>query len=297
MSTLLHWKDLPLWVPGKLLVASDHLGWENIGLRSYYYEGQDVFIPAMNDYLLVNYRRGSSSMQRCFDGYWSKDTLSPGYVSLLTRNQEVQWYWKDPLTVTHLYLSNEIVTQVANEVMDFDVAQVTLADTLKEDDPILMNAIEAVYREVYSQELGDSLYVNSIATAMIVHLLRKHACVQKLIFNKGVLSPTQKRQVCDYINQNLSDPIEISALAAIVNMQQCRFARYFKNSFDQPAYSYVIECRLLTAKQYLTKTNKPIKEIAFLCGFADQPHFTRLFKRTYKVTPGYFRKLRKTKFC
>lgn len=49
MTDFISWQDLPKWVPGKTLLASDDLGWKNVGLRSYHYAGQDVIVPAMKD--------------------------------------------------------------------------------------------------------------------------------------------------------------------------------------------------------------------------------------------------------
>jgi AraC-like DNA-binding protein len=39
----------------------------------------------------------------------------------------------------------------------------------------------------------------------------------------------------------------------------------------------------------LTDTETPLSEIALLCGFADQSHFSAVFKREVGVTPSRFR--------
>jgi AraC-like DNA-binding protein len=43
----------------------------------------------------------------------------------------------------------------------------------------------------------------------------------------------------------------------------------------------------------VTNGNRPLSAIALDAGFTDQPHFTRVFRRTFGETPGqYARSLR-----
>lgn len=50
------------------------------------------------------------------------------------------------------------------------------------------------------------------------------------------------------------------------------------------------EAQLSRATQLLLETERPVQEIAFVCGFADQAHFTRAFKRRTNIAPARFRK-------
>jgi AraC-like DNA-binding protein len=49
--------------------------------------------------------------------------------------------------------------------------------------------------------------------------------------------------------------------------------------------------RIAEAKKLLATTSLEIADIADRCGFSDQSHFTREFKRTINLTPGLFRTL------
>ncbi|MGC9452792.1 MAG: helix-turn-helix domain-containing protein [Oceanipulchritudo sp.] len=40
----------------------------------------------------------------------------------------------------------------------------------------------------------------------------------------------------------------------------------------------------------MRSTDKPISEISLECGFADQAHFSRSFKKQADLTPGQYRK-------
>lgn len=291
MADLISWQELPEWVPGRVLQCSDDLGWNMVGLRSYHYEGQDVIVPAMKDFMLVGYRSGVTPMQRRFDGRWTKETLSPGAASFLTRAQSAHWNWDAPVDVTHIYISSDLMTDVASEMFDCFVSDVALEDVLRTDDPVITSTIAALAAETQESGLGGALYVESLARALIVHLLRRYALVNTRAERKsGELSPVQKRTVRDFIESNLEGPLDLSAIASELNMKPCQFARQFKAAFKTPPYAFVIACRLKRARRLLAKSDLAIKQIAVDCGFSDQAHLTRLFSRAYDVSPSRFRR-------
>ena len=291
MAKLLAPEDLPVWVPGRILSRSDDLGWKGVALRSYHYKGQDVRIPAMRDFMLVSYRTGVTPMERRFDGRWSRTTCGPGAVSLLTRSQKSHWYWTEDVEVTHVYLSQDLVAEVASEVTGRTVEEVSLADILRTDDPIVTAAVDAIAAEAANIGLGGALYVESVARQLVIHLLRNYAAVRlRSPERSGHLTAAQRRTVIDFIEANLQCGLDLAAMAAEVNLSASSFARHFKRSLGVPPYAYVMERRLNRAWSLLAQTGRSVKDIAAACGFTDQAHLTRLFVRRYGMTPSVFRK-------
>lgn len=290
MTDLVPPEQLPDWVPGRILLASDKLGWRHVALRAYHYHGQDVIVPAMRDFMLVGYQAGDTPMQRRFEGRWSHDRLGPGAASLLTRAQKAHWTWSEPIDVTHVYLSGALVASVASEVMDCHVSDVQLADVLRTDDPVMTAAMHAISEEARHQAMGGALYVESVARALSVHLLRRYASIRtRPLSPSGGLAPGQMRRIEDFIASNLGQSLDLSQMAAELGLTPCLFARQFKLSFGKPPYAHVIDRRLACARHMLATTTLPIKEIAASCGFTDQAHLTRLFSRSYDTTPAAFR--------
>lgn len=291
MAELLAPEDLPKWVPGKILCRSDSLGWKGIALRSYGYKGQDVEIPAMRDFMLVAYRTGVTPMERRFDGRWSQATCGPGAVSLLTRSQKSHWHWTEDVNVTHVYLSYDFVSDVAREVTGRPVEDVALADVLRTDDPLVTAAMDAIATEAAEIVLGGAMYVDSVARQLIIHLLRKYATVSLLpVERKGCLTMAQRRTIIEFIDANLHEALDITAMASELNLSACTFARHFKKSLGVAPYAYVMRYRLDRAQRMLAETSTPIKEIAAICGFSDQAHLSRLFARCHGTTPAAFRR-------
>lgn len=291
MNGLIPFEDLPDWVPGRLLLASDGLGWRHVQLRSYHYEGQEVVVPAMRDFMLVGYRSGTTPMRRRFEGRWSNDTLGPGATSLLTRAQRANWSWHAPIDVTHLYLDAKFVAEVASEVMDCHVAEVSLADVLRTEDAVVTQALETIAAEARAQALGGALYVESMARALVVHLLRRYASVRASDpVAPGMLTPRQQRIVSDYIETHLAEPLDLKGMGAVLGLAPCLFARQFRKSFGRPPYAWVMARRIERARQLLARSQMPIKAVAAECGFSDQAHLTRVFAASCGETPAAFRR-------
>ncbi len=291
MGELMPLERLPEWVPGRVLLAGDGLGWKHVGLRAYRYEGQDVIVPTMHDYMLVSYCAGATAMQRRFDGRWRRETLTPGAASLLTRAQRAHWEWREQIDVTHLYLDPALVNAVASEALDCHVSEVRLEDVLRTDDPMITATVAAVADEARSQALGGPLYVESLARGLIVHLLRRYASIERTDrVSGGGLSPRQRRAIVDYIEANLGEALTLDGMAAELGLGACGFAKAFRRSFGVPPYAYVILRRIERARRMLVETVEPIKAIATACGFADQAHLTRLLSRKFGVTPAALRR-------
>lgn len=282
---------LPEWVPGKVLLSSDGQNWSNVSLRTYRYQGQDVIVPALSDFMLVSYRDGVTPMRRRFEGAWKKETLSPGATSLLTRAQHAHWTWDEPLTVTHLYLAPSLLAGIASEALDCHVTDVQLADVLRTDDPVLTSMVEAIAAEAGQVGMGGALFVESLSRALGVHLLRRYASIRLPAPRAGQkLSPAEMRRIRDYIDENLSEALSLGDMAAQIGLTTDLFTRRFRASFGQPPYRYVTARRIERAGHLLAQGRMAVKEIAVLCGFADQAHLTRVYARETGVTPGAFRK-------
>ncbi|WP_370047849.1 MULTISPECIES: helix-turn-helix domain-containing protein [Salipiger] len=291
MTDLIDFEALPTHVPGKVLLASDGLGWRGVGLRAYHYEGQDVIVPAMKDFMLVDYRDGVTPMQRRFDGRWSRETLGPGAASLLTRAQQASWSWDAPIDVCHVYLSSALVAEVASEVLDCCVTDVALADVLRTDDEVMTHAMSMIAAEARAQAIGGALYVDSVARGLIVHLLRRYAEARTPErFEDGTLSAAQKARVLEFIEAHLGEALDLRCMAEALDLTPCRFARQFRRSFGKPPYAFVTASRLEKAREKLARSAEPIKAIAADCGFSDQAHLTRMFSAAFGETPAVFRR-------
>lgn len=284
-------EELPRWVPGKVLLASDGRGFPGVKLRVYRYTPLDVEVPRLRDFMIVAYRQGPTAMNRRFDGRWRHADMIPGDVSLLTRTQPSHWHWNGAIDVIHVYLTAQLLDRVCADLYERQVKEVRLKDVLKARDPVLFNGALAIAAEVAEVQFGGDLYVESVARQMCVHALRHYADVSfREATPAGGLSRAQQRRLAEYIEAHLEHGLNVERLAAVAGVSAHFLLRHFKARFGSAPHAYVLARRLERARTLLTDGELDIASIAAITGFADQPHLTRAFKRALGVTPAAYRR-------
>lgn len=88
-----------------------------------------------------------------------------------------------------------------------------------------------------------------------------------------------------FIDENLCGPLDIETIAREVALSPSHFKRVFREVEGVSPWAYVTERRVRRAEELL-REERPLSEIAIETGFADQSHFTRVFKRLTGRTPG-----------
>lgn len=289
MNDLVTPEQIPKWIPGSLTRDSSPLAWEGITLKGYRYADQEVDIPRMRDFMIVAYRSGSAEMSRSSGGPWHCEKVRPGVVSILTRAEPSQWRWSKPIDVSHLYLSQPAIAQVAGEVFERDIDDVEMCDLVKAEDPILTAIMTTLEHELHSGGLGGALYVEALKNQLCIHLLRRYA---KTTFREyrssGRLSSVQCRRLIQYVEEHIDEKMSLAELAGLTQLSVSSFIRKFEAEFHCPPHAYVMRRRIDHAKRLLAHRDLPLKVVAASSGFSDQSHMARLFRKTLNMTPlGY----------
>ena len=94
-----------------------------------------------------------------------------------------------------------------------------------------------------------------------------------------------------YINRNYCLPVRLTHVARESGMSVSCLERAFKKTLGVTFSMYLNKVRIARAIQMLEgKGEFSINEIAFACGFTNQYHFTRLFKKMTTACPRDFKK-------
>lgn len=78
-------------------------------------------------------------------------------------------------------------------------------------------------------------------------------------------------------------------MAARLNISTVHLQKIYRETFGISCMADVIEYRIYFAKDILSKTMMPIKEAAEICGYKNDVHFMRQFKKYVGVTPTEYR--------
>src|SRR5579862_1593502 len=123
------------------------------------------------------------------------------------------------------------------------------------------------------------------------------ACEMAAQFCRAVnvkLEPTPPRwltQVQDILRCRYSDSVGLAKISAEVRMHPVHVAREFRRYYGTTIGQFRRKCRIDFACDRLANSELPIVEIAMQAGFAQQAHFTTVFKRNTGLTPYRYRTL------
>lgn len=103
----------------------------------------------------------------------------------------------------------------------------------------------------------------------------------------------QARKALAHIDEQLEFTIRICDLASLARLSKSYFSRAFKTTFGVSPQKYIVTRRIARAQQIMLTTNEPLCDIARACGFSDQAHLSRLFRRLTGKTPNAWRRARR----
>jgi AraC-like DNA-binding protein len=178
---------------------------------------------------------------------------------------------------------------------DYDLSPGFLADQFRLDDEYVLagnrivNRIERVGEsaDVPAWNVTNKIPVRDakgkiVGTAGITRVLNQPNAQSGVVTGFG--------RVLEHIRDHYAGPITNQELAKVSGMSLRAFERQFLASFHLTPQKYLRKLRLRIATRALIYTNDSLSELALNCGFADQSHFAREFRRQFGRTPREYRR-------
>lgn len=82
----------------------------------------------------------------------------------------------------------------------------------------------------------------------------------------------------------------VNQMSEKLHMSPSRFQHLYKTLFGISIFNDVIGIRIEYARHHLKTTDLSVKAIALLCGYENDVHFIRQFKKRLGITPGEYRR-------
>lgn len=277
-------------LPRPPLLSSQH--WNGITVQQHHqpdWETPEYYYT--QHMLLVHTSDRAVQAERMLDGRRQQEQLGNGNIVIVPATVLHQANWDQENTFTLLFLEPVHLARVVYEFVDVD--RVELIPQFAKFDSLIYQIGQSLGREIELNGVGSRLFVDSLTTALAVHLLRQYSVHQPILREySGGLSRRTLQHAIDYIQEHLAQALSLEAIANAVEMSQYYFARLFKQSMGIAPYQYVLQQRIERAKPLLRDSSLSIAEIARQVGFSNQSQFTIQFRKLTGTTPLNYRRQR-----
>jgi AraC family transcriptional regulator len=149
----------------------------------------------------------------------------------------------------------------------------------------IANRASRLARELEHSDDLSTLAAEGIVLEMLVELTR-------LGCDEFRRPPRWLLQAQELVHARFTEPLRVSEVAQVVGVHPAHLARGFRTYFKVSIGSYIRRLRLEWAARELVRSKDSLATLALAAGFADQSHFTRLFKRHTGFTPKAYRRLK-----
>ncbi|WLS05664.1 helix-turn-helix transcriptional regulator [Shinella oryzae] len=247
-----------------------------------YYVGRD---PRL--FVLLDKRGPGSSRMRLSSG--GKETvadwgLQP--IAYIPADFELWAELADHRFMRHLDLHFDVETIRRRLADDLDAERLATPQLFFSDNRLLSLA-HLIAAECCNPLPLHDLYGDGLSLALLIDVM-KLAKVQGR--KRSKLAGWQLRRATDFIEENCLRNIRLEELAGLVGLSQSHFSHAFKASTGMAPHQWQVNARLRRAKALIRRGNLSLIDIAVETGFADQAHFTRVFRKNFGTTPANWRK-------
>ena len=97
-------------------------------------------------------------------------------------------------------------------------------------------------------------------------------------------------QVKDYIFNHLHDTIQVSDIAAYIQVNPDYLSHLFSSQEKMTITNYIRQEKVRRGENLLKYSDYRVQEIAFYLGFCSQSHFARVFQQIVGMNPNEYRK-------
>jgi AraC family transcriptional regulator len=146
-----------------------------------------------------------------------------------------------------------------------------------------------LYREYLRNDAVSALAMEGL----MLEILAECSCDRQI--SPGRKPPSWLQPVRELIHDRFVESLTHEAVAATAGVHPVHLARVFRKHYGCTVGDYVRRLRVDFVSEQLISTDVPLAELASAAGFADQSHLNRTFKRSTGMTPGNFRKVRRSR--
>lgn len=150
---------------------------------------------------------------------------------------------------------------------------------------------ESCIKEMNTQQYGYDLAIQNNIYMLLVSIVRVWT-KSGFVVNNETFAEDERYDIfniTEFIDENMTNSIKVSDIAARCNMSYSYFAKQFVSVYGKSCKEYIEMMRIYKAEEYLMFTDFDLNYISQETGFSDCSHLIKSFKHFRGTTPKQFR--------
>ena len=152
-------------------------------------------------------------------------------------------------------------------------------------DPALRTALDHAHAALVCEPTGGLAVEEAVLAA--VAALRPHLRPGPPDRARDRAEHAAVRRARAHLRERWDRRVSLAELSAVAGLSRFELVRRFHAQSGVTPHAFQTDLRVQEARRLLAAGSRPA-EVAAVCGFADQPHLTRVFKRAVGVSPGRY---------
>jgi AraC-like DNA-binding protein len=151
-----------------------------------------------------------------------------------------------------------------------------------------VSCIRQILNEATRKETGYELAVSILIKQILLLLLRNDT--RKVLIEQDNFDRVRLKPVLDYVENHLTDRIQVEEVCKIANMSYYYFVKYFKKTIGLSFTEYVNYRKVKWAERILLTKDLSISEVGERIGMPNMAHFYKMFKKYNDCSPKQFQR-------
>ncbi|MCQ6559763.1 AraC family transcriptional regulator [Paenibacillus mendelii] len=150
------------------------------------------------------------------------------------------------------------------------------------------DCIRAIHKEVTFKQVGYELAVSMIIKKLLLLMIRSDS--KKVLMEGEDFDRARLRAVLDYVEDHLTDRIQVEEVCKMANMSYYYFVKFFKKAIGLSFTEYVNYRKIKWAERILLTKDMSVSAVGDHIGMPNMAHFYKMFKKYNDCSPKQFQK-------
>jgi AraC family transcriptional regulator len=258
-----------------------------------YFEAEPASMPELvfdQHHVLLNLKPEPLRVENWRDGE-HRDFIYRHYdITVTPAGVRSGWRWHEKSKVIVITLDPAKFERFAQSELGILLTTQHLRDLPQFRDEDIVNAGEMLLAALRDRAAGSAVMFESLARVFLIKLIQRYGLERDDYAFTSSFTARHFQRVIDHIAAHYGETITVEELARGVGLSEFHFSRLFKQTIGKSPHQFVLSYRVERGARLLADRDRPLTDIALSCGFADQAHFARSFKKSMGSTPKDYRR-------